>query len=106
MPCSKFFKNNFVIKQKDNLVGIQRAPLAKLPMSNPLDFNGEKINGNNQHFFPDYIQNFSGYSFCLQTKKSLQKKLLDENKPHTSIYSWDVPYCKTLKATTLTLTSM
>ena len=36
--------------------------IAKLLTSNPFDFNLEKINGNNQHFIPGYIQNFSGYS--------------------------------------------
>ena len=34
----------------------------KLLTSNLLDTNHEKINRNNQHFFPGYIQNFSGYS--------------------------------------------
>ena len=33
--------------------------LAKLLTSNLFDFNLEKINGNNQHFIPGYIQNFT-----------------------------------------------
>ena len=39
-----------------------KTSLAKLLMSNPLDFNRKKIDENIQHFFPGYIQNFSGYS--------------------------------------------
>ena len=36
--------------------------IAKLLTSNLLDFNHEKNTGKKQHFFPVYIQNFSGYS--------------------------------------------
>ena len=36
--------------------------IAKLLMSNPLDFNCEKNQREQTTFFPGYIQNFSGYS--------------------------------------------